>query len=113
MQNTEPVEIFCQPGRLGIHATTRGWPHVWAAHPTDHPTAAWRCAMKHFHGNKDNGLYIYDQIRRTSIELSPELLSESNRSVWRATLKPEAVALKKTLTKLIRKGHSTKKGRKK
>jgi hypothetical protein len=66
------IEIYCQPGKFGIHAGGRYPCVVWAAHHDDEETAAWRCALKHWFPTRPNGVLLYPEARAITVnEIAP------------------------------------------
>ena len=59
---TDTLEIYVQKGARGYHAGARGFSRVWAAHPDDEETAAWRCALRRWFPKRANGVLLYREV---------------------------------------------------
>lgn len=82
----DSLEIYVQPGERGFHAGARGHARVWAAHPDDMETAAWKCAMRRWFPKRANGVLLYREVQAVTLD-------KLEGDVWRATLHIENSAV--------------------
>lgn len=80
-QEPETLRIWIQPGKLGHHAGAYHSRRVWAAHPKDIATAAWRCAVKFWFGKGHNSAWLYSNVLRVTV-------APDSDHTWIATLAP-------------------------